>query len=222
MAVASTTAFTLTISEIIDEAVARIGGQPILGQEYVSAMRLLDLILTDWANRGIMLFTLEMTQVSLSVSTTSYTLDSDTQDVYQAVIRVSNSDYAMNRIGYEDYLNISNKSQTGRPTQFFIDRQRDAPLLYVWPIPSSTTSIFKYWRIRFTKDSNNLRNNADVHRRYLPALISGLAYYMALRRPNISDATKSRLKITYDEELQRALEEDRERTAFKARPSFRL
>lgn len=222
MAVASTTAFNLTIAEIIEEAAARIGGQPILGQEYVSAMRIIDLILADWSNRGIMLYTLEQIQVTLSVSTSSYTLETDAQDVYQAVVRVSGTDYTINRISYDEYLDIPNKSNKGRPTQFFIDRQRDAPVLHVWPLPTSTTTTFKYWKIRYTKDSNTLRNNADVHRRYLPALVSGLAYYMALRRPNIQDATKSRLKMLYDEEIQRAFEEDRERTTFSAKPRFSL
>lgn len=222
MTVTSTTTFNLTISEVIDEAAARVGGQPILGQEYLSAMRLLDLILTDWANRDIALYTLEVSQVTLSVSTTTYSLDSDTQDILGAVLRVSNTDTRLTRLSHQEWLNITDKGRTGRPTQFFIDKQRDNPVLYVNPLPTSTTSIFKYWRIRMTKDSNRLSATPDVHRRYLPALVSGLAYYIALRRPSVSMETKALLKAEYEEMLDRALEEDRDRATFRAKPRLRL
>lgn len=222
MAIGTTTAFNLTIAELIDEAADMAGGMPITSKEYTSAMRLLDLILTDWSNRGILLFALEQINVTLSASTTSYTLSTDAKEVMSAVIQVSARDFPITRISHEEYLDINQKNQTGRPTQFFIDKQASAPIVNVWPLPTSTTHIFKYWKIRLTKDSNLLRNNPDVHRRYLPALVAGLAYYLSLRRPAVTQETRSRLRFEYEAMLDRAMMDDSDKTTLRVVPGFSL
>ena len=222
MTVGTTTTFNLTIAEIIDEAADMAGGMPITSKEYTSAMRLLDLILTDWSNRGILLFALEQIAVTLAASTTAYTLSTDAKEVMTAVIQVSGRDFPITRISHQEYLDINLKNQTGRPTQFFIDKQASAPIVNVWPLPTSTTHIFKYWKIRLTKDSNSLRNNPDIHRRYLPALVSGLAYYLALRRPTVTQETRSRLRFEYEAMLDRAMLDDSDKATFTVKPEFSL
>src|SRR3990167_7726198 len=109
MAISSTTSFNLTIADIIEEAAERAGGFPLTSHEYTSAMRSIDLLLTDWSNRGILLFTLEQINVTLAASTSAYTLSTDTQDVMSAVIQVSSKDFPITRISHEEYLNVNVK-----------------------------------------------------------------------------------------------------------------
>lgn len=222
MTTTGTVAFTLEIADVVEEAAMRAGGVPLAGNETLGAMRLLDLMLADWQNRGIMLWTLTNDTIPLVQGTQTYTLPADTIDIYAAALHRGAFDFLMPRLTYEKWLGIPNKTTQGRPTQYFIERLRDAPVMHLWLVPENSTDSINYWRIKFIQDSNLLARNPDMPRRYLPALVSGLAWYLSLRRQKVGYDLQGMLKQNYEDELQRAMEEDRERATFEAKPRLRV
>ena len=218
MAVLSTTGFSLPIDDLMEEASFRVGGEPVLGAEARSFPRLVNLVLTDWQNRGILLFTLEEAVVTVSSSVTSYTLATDTLDIVSAVYRKGGIDTNMGRLSFDEYKTLPKKNQSGsRATQFYVARNQDAPVIYPWPIPDNSSDQIRFWRVRSTKD-HTLASDPDLPRRYWPPLVSGCAYYLGLKRPSVDFNRLSMLKALYEEELMRAMEEDRERASFRVNP----
>jgi hypothetical protein len=221
-----TTSFFLEIADIIDDAMDMLGGEPVLGDEPVSARRSLNLLFIDLQNRGIPLFAQDAQTLSLVADDKDYTLDADTVDILEGMLRRTDgalvTDLQMHRISMEEYIQLPNKEQSGRPSQFALDRQK-TPVLYVWPVPESgTTDIFYYWRVRKLEDINASFQNPDIIYRYLPALTSGLAYYMGIKRPAIDFQRIQLLKADYEEKLQRAFESDTERVSMKIVPRLRV
>ena len=220
MATSGTTTFTLQIDDIIDEALDRCGGEVTWGQEPRSARRSLNLLLTEWSNRGINLWTVEQDSIAVSASAgASIALDQDVVDIMDMVVAASDgSDLGMTRIGYVDWLRIPNKEQVGRPTQWFVERQRDQPVLRTWPLAEDNFT-FKFWKIKRIQDIKQSFEDPDVPYRFLPALTAGLAYYMSLKRSVPLDRVAV-LKAQYEEALLYASQEDRERVSFKAIPKI--
>tara|TARA_R110000787_G_scaffold124817_1_gene235864 strand:+ start:421 stop:837 length:417 start_codon:yes stop_codon:yes gene_type:complete len=132
------------------------------------------------------------------------------------VVRRSSTDIGITRISRSDYLNTPNKTTQGRPTQFFINRQI-TPTVTLWPSPENSTDEFIYYRIRRIEDADAGVNTADLPFRFLPCLVAGLAYYIALKK---SPDRIGLLKDIYEEEFQRAASEDGERTALRLVPSY--
>lgn len=221
MAVSTTTDFNLDIDEIIQDAFEHLGGPANTGQDSRTARRSLNLLLTDWSNRGILLWKTDFTNQTMTQETASYSLAEDVVAVTEAIIRRDNQDIEMDRISMEEYLKIPDKTTTGRPIQFATHRQRDNVDIYVWPTPENSTDIVRMWTVNRTNDFNNSSDNADVPYRFLPCLVSGLAYYLSLKRPGISAQRSQILKNHYEEQLLQAMEEDRERVSFRAVPRLR-
>ena len=221
MAVSTTTDFNLDIDEIIQDAFEHLGGPANTGQDSRTARRSLNLLLTDWSNRGILLWKTDFTNQTMTDGTASYSLAEDVVAVTEAIIRRDNQDIEMDRISMEEYLKIPDKTTTGRPIQFATHRQRDNVDIYVWPTPENSTDIVRMWTVNRTNDFNNSSDNADVPYRFLPCLVSGLAYYLSLKRPGISAQRSQILKNHYEEQLLQAMEEDRERVSFRAVPRLR-
>ena len=221
MAVSTTTDFYLDIDEIIQDAFEHLGGPANTGQDSRTARRSLNLLLTDWSNRGILLWKTDFTNQTMAQGTASYSLAEDVVAVTEAIIRRDNQDIEMDRISMEEYLKIPDKTTTGRPIQFATHRQRDNVDIYVWPTPENSTDIVRMWTVNRTNDFNNSSDNADVPYRFLPCLVSGLAYYLSLKRPGISAQRSQILKNHYEEQLLQAMEEDRERVSFRAVPRLR-
>ena len=221
MAVSTTTDFNLDIDEIIQDAFEHLGGPANTGQDSRTARRSLNLLLTDWSNRGILLWKTGFTNQTMTDGTASYSLADDVVAVTEAIIRRDNQDIEMDRISMEEYLKIPDKTSTGRPIQFATHRQRDNVDIYVWPTPENSTDIVRMWTVNRTNDFNNSSDNADVPYRFLPCLVSGLAYYLSLKRPGISAQRSQILKNHYEEQLLQAMEEDRERVSFRAVPRLR-
>lgn len=221
MAVSTTTDFNLDIDEIIQDAFEHLGGPANTGQDSRTARRSLNLLLTDWSNRGILLWKTDFTNQTMTQGTASYSLAEDVVAVTEAIIRRDNQDIEMDRISMEEYLKIPDKTTTGRPIQFATHRQRDNVDIYVWPTPENSTDIVRMWTVNRTNDFNNSSDNADVPYRFLPCLVSGLAYYLSLKRPGISAQRSQILKNHYEEQLLQAMEEDRERVSFRAVPRLR-
>ena len=211
MAVSGTYDFNLDIDQVIQEASEMIGGESTLGHEPESARRSINLMLKDWQNRGVLLWSTSTTTVTVVASTTSYSLDSSTINALEVVIGRSDTDVKLTRITPEEFMLIPNKTQTGKPNQYSIRRGRDNPILSVWPLPENSTDIIKLEIVKELQDVNKSAiQNADLPKRFLPCLTMGLAYYMSLKRPLVQPDRITLLKTNYEEMLNRALLEDRE------------
>ena len=226
MGVSGTSSFALPFDDLIDEALSRVGGEPMGGTDDGKlALRSFNLMMTDWQNRGVGLWTLETSIVSTTTSVNTITIGGDTLDVLGVVVRRSGVDTAMTRLSFEEYLEIPNKTQTGKPSQFFLDRQRAAPVFNLYMSPENSTDALVYWKVRFIQDAGKLANDPDLPRRFWPAAVSGLAYYVAQKRLALDDPTRlntlTYMKMEYEGDLKRAMEEDRERTSVILRPKLR-
>ena len=222
MAVSGTYDFNLDIDEVIQEATEMIGGEDTLGHEPESARRSINLMLKDWQNRGVLLWSTSVSSVTVSASVTAYSLSSSTVDALEVVLNRDDTNIQLERISPEEYLLIPNKTQTGRPTQYSIRRGRDNPTLSLWPIPENSTDVLKMELVSELQDVNKSAiQNADVPKRFLPCLTCGLAYYMAMKRPLVSENRIAMLKANYEELLMRAMQEDRERASMHVVPRLR-
>ena len=176
MAVSGTYDFNLDIDEVIQEASEMIGGEDTLGHEPASARRSINLMLKDWQNRGVLLWSTSVSSVTVSASTATYSLSSSTIDALEVVLNRDSTDIQLQRVTPEEYLLIPNKTQTGRPTQYSIRRERDNPVMSVWPLPDNATDVLKMEIISELQDVNKSAiQNADLPKRFLPCLTCGLA-----------------------------------------------
>ena len=219
MAVSGTYNFNLDIDEVIQEATEMIGGEDTLGHTPASARRSINLMLKDWQNRGILLWSTSTTTVTVVASTTSYDLSGSTINALEVVLRRDNTDIQLTRITPEEYLIIPAPTQTGRPTQYSIRRGRDNPVMSVWPIPENSTDELILEIVSELEDvDKSAIQNADLPKRFLPALTCGLSYYLSMKRPLVPDTKIAMLKANYEEILARAMEEDRERASIYLLP----
>lgn len=221
MATSGTYSFSMDIDEVIQEAMEMIGGEATLGEEPRSARRSINLLLQDWQNRGIQLWTIGTTAVTVTTSVTSYTLGAENIDVLEAVVNRSGTDIQLERISMEEYMKVPRKGQTGRPTQFAVRRGRDTATVYLWPIPENSTDTIKFEVVSYIQDVTRSSQTADVSRRFLPCLTAGTAYFMSMKRPGVDAGRIQMLKQEYEERLLRAQEEDKERASIYMRPRLR-
>lgn len=175
---------------ILQEAFEQCGLDFRTANDWVTGRRSLDLLMVEWANRGVNLWAVEAVTATLTPGLASLTLGSDTVDVLDGAIRTYDgnatmqTDIVITRCGWSDYLSIPNKLYTGEPVQFFVQRGATAPTVYFWPVPdSATTYKFHYYRLRRVQDSgSNPTNTMDVPYRFLSALTSGLAEKIAIKK----------------------------------------
>lgn len=222
MAVSGTYNFNLDIDEVIQEAMEMIGGEDTLGHEPASARRSINIMLKDWQNRGILLWSTSVSSVTVVASTAAYNLSSSTIDALEVVLNRDTTDLQLTRITSEEYLLIPTKTQTGRPSQYSIRRGRDNPVLSLWPLPNNSTDILKIEVVSELQDVNkSAEQNADLPKRFFPCLTAGLSYYMSMKRAGVPTERITMLKTNYEETLARAMEEDRERASMFIRPRLR-
>tara|TARA_R100000406_G_scaffold95662_1_gene90647 strand:+ start:452 stop:1132 length:681 start_codon:yes stop_codon:yes gene_type:complete len=225
MATSGTYNFSMDIDEVIQEATEMIGGEITLGEEPRSARRSINLLLQDWQNRGIQLWTIGTTAVTVTTSTTAYTLADQNIDILEAVINVQSgdgsTDLQLNRISMEEYLKIPRKTQTGRSSQYAVRRDRDNIVVSLWPLPDNSTNILKLETVKYIEDVSRSNQTADISRRFLPCLTAGTAYFMSMKRPGVDPSRINMIKQEYEERLSRAQEEDRERASMLIRPRLR-
>ena len=228
----STTAFNPTLNDIVEEAFERCGLELRSGYDFRTARRSLNLLLTEWANRGINLWTIEQGQISLIQGQITYDLPIDTVDLLEHVIRTNpgqqgtQSDININRISVSTYATIPNKLTQGRPIQVWINRRSGQttdvpgatpayPQINVWPSPDQGTAqtpyyYFVYWRLRRMVDAGNGVNVEDIPFRFHEPMIAGLAYRLAMKLPGGLERIQF-LKAQYDEAWEMAAGEDREK-----------
>lgn len=224
MATSGTAAFNLDIVEIIEEAYEQAGLELRSGYDMKTARRSLNLLAIDWASRGYNLWTVEQAVVPLLTGVASYALPDDTIDVVEMVVSstsgTTTTDIAITRIGMATYATIPVKETQGRPVQVWVDRQI-TPQITVWPVPPDNSYTFKYWRLRRIQDAGTSGElTFDIPTRFLPCLISGLAYKIALKR--VSDENRlNRLKSEYESSWLEASTEDREKVTMRIVPAIR-
>jgi hypothetical protein len=224
MATSGVATFNMDLSEIVEEAFERAGSELRTGYDLRTARRSLNLLFADWANRGVNMWTFEQGSIPLVPGTATYDLPADTVDLLEHVIRTgagnvsTQADLTITRISISTYATIPNKLQQARPIQVWIERLQPAPRITVWPVPdNSQTYTFVYWRLRRIDDAGNGVNTMDVPFRFLPCMVAGLAYYLAMKVPNGAERLGV-LKAQYDEAWQLASEEDREKAAIRFVP----
>lgn len=216
MATSGSKNFELDVSEYIEEAFERCGLEVRTGYDLKTARRSLNLLLADWANRGLNQWTIKQRSLTVAQADGEYDLGTDVIDVLSVVIRRAGTDYSLERLSRDDFLTIPNKSTQGRPSQFFLDRQLN-PNLKIWPIPENSTDVIYYDALTRIDDAGDYTNTMDMPFRFYPCLAAGLAYYIALKRaPN----RVQMLKAIYEEEFERAATEDRDRSSFNVVPQY--
>jgi hypothetical protein len=289
MATSASVDFELDIASYVEEAFERCGLEVRTGYDLKTARRSLNLMLADWANRGLNQWTIEQTSITLASDISDYpggtltmtvgasgsftvgetitggtsaatasitslpssttmaitipsgtftsgetitggtsaatttvsaavdlTTTQKTIDMLSAVITRDSTDYGITRLSRDEFLNIPNKTQTGRPSQFFLDRQI-TPILKLWPVPENNTDIIKFDRLIRMDDADDYTNTLQIPFRFYPCLAAGLAYYLSIKR---APERIQLLKAIYDEEFNRAMEEDRDRASFTIAPSY--
>ena len=216
MATSGSKDFELDVSDYIEEAFERCGLEVRTGYDMKTARRSLNLMLAEWANRGLNQWTIKNRSVTMVVGTGNYTLDADVIDVLSVVVRRDGTDYALERLSRDEYLSIPNKTTQSRPNQFFLDRQ-NTPVLKLWPVAENSTDVVIYDCLTRMDDADTYTNTMDMPFRFYPCLAAGLAYYIAMKRaPNRIQL----LKAVYEEEFERAMQEDRDRASFNVVPQY--
>lgn len=223
MTTSGTTTFNMDFTEIAEEAWERAGREMRSGYDLRTARRSMNLMTIEWQNRGINMWTIDSGTVNLVKGTSRYSLPADTIDLMEHQIRTnsgntsSQSDLTISRISVSTYASIPNKLSEGRPIQLYVERLRDEPHVNVWPVPNNNNYVLYYWRMRRVQDAGAGAQTADMNFRFFPCLVAGLAYYIAMKVPELVDRLPM-LKAVYDEQYTLAGGEDREKTSERFTP----
>ena len=136
MATSGSTNFEPNVTEFVEEAYERCGLELRTGYDLKTAKRSINLMLAEWANRGLNQWTIDQATQTVTEGTTEYTLNANIIDILDVVVRRTindtQTDISMSRIGRSEYLNIPNKETKSRPSQFFLDKS-NIPVLKIWP-----------------------------------------------------------------------------------------
>jgi hypothetical protein len=202
MATSNSTNFEPNVTEFVEEAFERCGLELRTGYDLVSAKRSINLMLAEWANRGL----------------NQWTIEEATQTVLDCSLRRTDgsvtTDLSMGRLSRSEYLNIPVKATTGRPSQFFLDKQ-NAAVLKIWPAPENSTDILVFNKLVRMDDADTAINTMDMPFRFYPCFAAGLAYYISVKK---APEKSGMLKQMYEEEFERASSTDEDRASFRIRP----
>ena len=179
----------------------------------------------EWQNRGLNLWTVRNTTEALTAGTTSYSLGSDILDIVEASIRTdagsvtSQFDQSMTRISVSDYSQLSNKLTQSKPLQYYVEKKPTGITIHIWPSPDDQdTYAFAYYYMQRIEDTGSpASNNMDVPARFLPSLVSGLAYQLSMKFPEVA-ARSQALKADYEEQFTIAADSDRTKASLFISP----
>jgi hypothetical protein len=223
MATSGTTVFEsgFSISDIVEEAYERIGIKGVSGHQLKTARRSLNIMFQEWGNRGLHFWEVKNNSITLVDGQAEYTMYRSTadgtsdatavygvDDILEASYRnSSNVDFSLTKINRSNYQGLSSKTQEGTPTQYFVQRFIDKVTITLYLTPGSTEAgnLLNYYYVSRIQDAGNYSNEADVPYRFVPCMVAGLAYYLAVK--DAPDRIQM-LKMLYEDELKRALEED--------------
>ena len=221
MATSGTTTFNLDIDDVIEEAYERCGIRNTKGYDLKSSRRSLNLLFSEWGNRGVHLWKVELKNQLMTAGTITYTTPEDCSDVLEAYVSTTQSvtsttnDISLNKIDRSAYAGLPNKGQTGQPSQYYVNRQTN-PTISLYLAPDCVTYTYlKYYYLQRIQDAGAYTNQADLPYRFLPAMVSGLAFYISQK---YAPERVQDLKLLYEDEMQRALEEDSQRTSVYISP----
>ena len=219
MATSGTTTFNLDIDDVIEDAYERCGVQTRSGYDLKSARRSLNILFQEWMNRGIHLWKVENETVNLVAGTTTYVAPSDASDVLEMTFRQVTSgtttDTTMTKISRSEYQAVPNKFSQGQPTQFYVERNLSNVVINLYQTPDTTDTQINYNYIGRIQDVGAYINQPDAPFRFLPCMVSGLAFYLSQKKnPQMTQG----LKLYYEDELQRALTEDGQRASIHLTP----
>lgn len=221
MTTSGTTVFNLDIIEIIEDAYEMVGKEVRGGYDVKTARRSLDLLTKEWANRGINFWTIEESDAPITTGQQTLVLDADTIDVLDAVWRrlsgLQQQDRTMTRMSVKEWAQTANKNTTSLPSRYWINRTVP-PVMTIWPVPTEDGTLV-YWKLRRIEDAGNYTNNMDVPTRFLPAMVSGLAYYLAIKTQG-ADQRIPILQAEYERQFKLASDEDRERASLFLLPGW--
>ena len=225
MATSGTYTFNLDLGQIMEEAYERCNIEMRSGFDYRTARRSLNLLMLEWQNRGLNLWTVRNTTEALTAGTTSYSLGSDILDIVEASIRTdagsvtSQFDQSMTRISVSDYSQLSNKLTQSKPLQYYVEKKPTGITIHVWPSPDDQdTYAFAYYYMQRIEDTGSpASNNMDVPARFLPSLVSGLAYQLSMKYPEAA-ARSQILKADYEEQFTIAADSDRTKASLFISP----
>ena len=224
---ANTTSGTTTfekgfsISDIVEEAYERIGMQGVSGYQLKGARRSLNILFQEWANRGLHYWEVGNNSLTLVANKATYTMFRSTSDgtsdataiygvddILEASFRnASNVDTPLTKINRSAYQALSNKTSTGQPTQYFVQRFIDKVTitLYLTPGTSEAGKFINFYYVKRIQDAGAYTHDEEVPYRFVPCMIAGLAYYLAIK---FAPERIQMLKMLYEDELNRALQED--------------
>ena len=210
-----------SISDIVEESYERIGIEGVSGYQLKSARRSLNIMFQEWANRGLHYWEVANNNITLVNNKATYTMFRSTSDgtsdatavygvddILEASFRNdSNVDTPLSKISRSTYQALSNKTSTGQPTQYFVQRFIDkiTVTLYLTPGSDQAGKFLNYYYVKRIQDAGDYTNDADVPYRFVPCMTAGLAYYLAVK---YAPEKIQMLKMLYEDELNRALQED--------------
>ena len=219
---------TFAIDEIVEEAHERIGLQNVAGYQLKSARRSLNVLFQEWGNRGIHYWEIGSTNIDLIEGQAEYKFfrssDDGTSatstpsgiygmsDVLEAQLRsnrtqTTQADSPMTKVDRSTYAGFSNKLSKGTPNQYWVQRFVDHVSISVYPTPDSSNASkdMHIYYIKRIQDVGDYTNATDVPFRFVPCMVSGLAFYLAQKyKPELVQ----QMKLYYEDELARALAED--------------
>ena len=221
MTTSSSTDFEPNVAEFIEEAFERCGLELRTGYDLKTAKRSINIMLAEWANRGLNQWTIEQTTQTVTEGTTNYSLNSNVIDILDMVIRrtvnTTQTDISLSRLSRSQYINIPNKTTKARPSQFFFDKLT-TPVIKIWPAPENSTDILVFNKIVRMDDADKATNTMDMPFRFYPCFAAGLAYYIAIKK---APERVVMLKQMYEEEFERAMSQDEDRASFRIAPYLR-
>jgi hypothetical protein len=227
VATSGTYSVDFNIVDIIGEAWERVGGNVTTGNEYLSARRSIDLLFRDMENRGAALFRIEQYSQAVTSGTQSYYLPVEVLDIANALVRITsgstNTDIELTPFSRGDYLAQPSKTTTGRPASYYVDKQRAGNAkVYLWPTgQTGETATLLYWAVIRHQDAGALSNTLDVRSNYVPALVSGLAYFLGMKRAEFPLERLAALKAQYEQDYKLAFDSDRQWTRTRIVPDLR-
>jgi hypothetical protein len=221
MATSGTTSFNLDIAEIAEEAFERCGLQLRTGYDMKTATRSLNLLMIEWANRGLNFWTVEEVSTTINANVASLTLPTDTIDIIEHWIRTGSgdtqNDLQLSRFSVSQYSSVPNKNSSGRPVNIYVDKQASAPVAYFWPVPDENYT-FVYQKLRRIEDAGSTGSNTmDAPFRFLPCMVAGLAYQISMKYPQATQRMGD-LKAEYEFQWDLAQSEDRDRSSVRFVP----
>ena len=219
MATSGTRTFSLDVATAIEEAYELAGLEARTSYDAVTARRSLNIMFADWANRGIQMWEVVKVEQTLTKGDETYTLnqyDIDILDAYiQRTVGSTVTDFELSRIDRNEYVNIPVKATEARPTQFWLERLI-TPVIHLYPAPENSTDKLIYYSWQRIQDATASVNDLDIPNRFMPCLVSGLAYYLCLKK---NTQKLQVIQPLYEQNLQNAIRYDEDRSSLHLVPS---